>query len=132
VTGAVTGTGTTTVAVGGQLTADSIIQAALVIGGTSSSLSTVTIDPSDALGNPLGENGALGVSGISSGLADDPTEVGDVANLLIGGTSALPSGESRAVPEPSSLGLAVACLIACTVFLRQQASRVKAQSIATS
>ena len=132
VTGAVTGTGTTTVAAGAQLTADSIIQAALVIGGTSTSPSTVTIDPSDALGNPLSENGALPLSGIPSGLANDPTEVNGVAVSLIGGTSALPSGESRAVPEPSSLGLALAGLIACVLLPRQRIRRMANKSFATS
>ncbi len=146
VTGAVTGTGTTAVAAGAQLTADSIIQTALVIGGTSASHSNVTIDPSDALGNPLGENGALGASGVSSGLAaelsDSSMRNGDgaieplqqPANDLpdsVDGSASATLSESR-VPEPSSLGLAIACLIACPLFLRHRGIRVERHRLATS
>jgi hypothetical protein len=47
------GSGTAQVNAGSDLTANRIIQEALVIGGTKSSPGLVTIDASDVSGNPL-------------------------------------------------------------------------------
>ncbi len=155
VTGAVTGAGTTAVAAGAHLTADSIIQSALVIGGTPSNRSTVTIDASDSLGNPLGENAAATGHATTDGLAADllasSTRKSDAAgeqfastangstpiseltsqlspsDSLSGGLAAFQSGDSRSVPEPSSLCLALACLIAYRLFRRNRVSGVAKQ-----
>ena len=51
--GNIDGSGTTQINAGSDLTADHIIQSALVIGGTTTSQGLLTIDASDALGNPL-------------------------------------------------------------------------------
>jgi autotransporter-associated beta strand protein len=48
----INGNGTTTVASGGSLIANHIVQSGLVIGGTAGSAATVTIAASDASGNP--------------------------------------------------------------------------------
>jgi hypothetical protein len=48
---------------GSDLTANHIIQTALVIGGTRSSPGLVTIDASDANGNPLGQPNGFALSG---------------------------------------------------------------------
>jgi hypothetical protein len=53
VVGGVTGTGKLTVNAGSDLTANRIVQSALVIGGTSTAFAVVTIAPSDSSGNPL-------------------------------------------------------------------------------
>jgi autotransporter-associated beta strand protein len=61
VAGNIGGTGNTQVNAASSLTANHIIQNALVIGGTSTSLGTVIIGPSDPSGNPLvGAAAALG------------------------------------------------------------------------
>jgi hypothetical protein len=154
VVGSVSGAGTTSVAAGAQLTADSIIQRALVIGGTSSNRATVAIDASDSLGNPLSETAALAGSGATDDLAADLassavnsdaageqftstanglTPMGEFtsqrspSDSLGGGLAAFQSGEGHSVPEPSSLCLALACLIVSRVCHRNRASRVANQ-----
>ncbi len=152
VVGSVSGAGTTSVAAGAQLTADSIIQSALVIGGTSSNRATVMIDASDSLGNPLSESAALAGSGATDGLAADlltsstrnadaaskqfpstangSTTIGEFTSQpspsesLGSASAAFQSSESHSVPEPSSLCLALACLIAYRLCRRNRASRV--------
>jgi hypothetical protein len=59
--GAVTGTGDTVVNAGASLTANSIVQNALVIGGTNGSAGLVTIAASDASGNPPSSGSGLAV-----------------------------------------------------------------------
>jgi autotransporter-associated beta strand protein len=118
--GGIDGTGTTQVNPGSDLTADHIIQAALVIGGTATSHGTATIAASDQAGNPLGEPQASGASIASSltpsepfgaagtgasdlpppgaeGFSGDPFPVGSAGEPNNGGTSP--------VPEPSTLYL---------------------------
>jgi autotransporter-associated beta strand protein len=111
VVGNVDGNGTTQVNAGSGLTADRIIQSALIIGGAVGSPAVVTIDASDASGKPLAtiafsgmpiaaapiaEGGDLGNSSIGDAIAESPTSLA---------SSALP--DSAAVPEPSSLLLLV-------------------------
>src|SRR5207302_1326511 len=68
--GDIDGAGTTQVKTGSDLTANHIVQGALVIGGTVSSPSLVTIAASDASGNPLaGTDG----SALASSLTSDGT-----------------------------------------------------------
>jgi hypothetical protein len=129
--GTISGAGTTSVAAGSRLTADSIVQSALVIGGTSTSPSTVTIDASDSLGNPLAADSGLAKSRLQ--LVDSLSSGGafgegiDSANLIDAGSSSSASaatldeqpGRSNlgagavGVPEPSSILLALVGLVAC-------------------
>jgi|GEM_PF-2259742 len=119
VVGNIDGSGTTQVNAGSDLTANHIIQSALVISGTSKNPGLVTIDTSDASGNPLtgptvhvaptsetpGSNldDPLGYTTNCNPLADSPPLASSVTPV------------PAAVPEPSSLallaigGLAVAC-----------------------
>ena len=105
--GALSGFGTTVVNSGSNLTADHIVQSALVIGGTSTSHASVTIDASDASGNPLaslrvpsaltsetpyGDDVIVGNSLHCNSVASPPTSL--VSSI---------SPNSAAVPEPSSL-----------------------------
>ncbi len=117
--GGIDGTGTTQVNDGASLTANHIIQGALVIGTAGSSASLVTIDASDASGNPLlvggGGEGALTGSlapstpfgadaPASSGLlaANDSSSSSGTSGLgaSVGGGSA---GSNSSVPEPSTV-----------------------------
>jgi hypothetical protein len=128
--GTISGAGTTSVAAGSHLTADAIIQSALVIGGTSTSAATVTIDATDSLGNPLAagsglaENGSQ-LAGPSSGgtfaegiesakLIDAGSSTSaSIASLdELSGRSSLGVG-AAGVPEPSSILLALAGLATC-------------------
>jgi fibronectin-binding autotransporter adhesin len=111
VVGSVDGNGTTQVNAGSDLTADRIIQSALIIGGAAGSPAVVTIDASDAAGNPLA---TTAFSGMPIGAA--PIAVGgDLGNSSIGAAIAespmsLASPalhDPAAVPEPSSLLLLV-------------------------
>jgi fibronectin-binding autotransporter adhesin len=114
------GSGTVTVNPTGasaDLTADHIVQNALIIGGDSTHPATLTIAASDANGNPLGTSGgALALAGslapsepFASGTASGSslTGLGDSsssAGLSVGG-AALGGGSSSAVPEPSTFVL---------------------------
>ena len=72
--GNIDGLGTTQVNAGSDLTANHIIQSALVIGGTSTSPGFVTIDASDALGNPLADSSLLAsVAGAQAGVPEPST-----------------------------------------------------------
>jgi autotransporter-associated beta strand protein len=117
VVGAIDGSGTTQVNAGGALTADHIVQSALVIAGASGSLGRVTIDASNASGNPLsgslanplGDTGAAGVNSTTAG------SLGAVAFISGDGSSLAPElsppppnvspvgGGASSVPEPSSM-----------------------------
>jgi hypothetical protein len=112
--GAITGIGDTAVNAGASLTANSIVQNALVIGGTNSSAGLVTIAASDASGNPLSSGGGLAVagslspsnpfaSGSSSASALAPSGADGVSGDPIAGAPA--GGGAASVPEPSSLML---------------------------
>jgi T5SS/PEP-CTERM-associated repeat protein len=117
VVGGINGSGATGVDAGSNLTANHIVQNALIIGGTLGNSATVTIAASDASGNPLGSvlgtgtiSGAFGAdsplaSGIISGAMPS---IGDVsAGEFSGATQSGPgisSGASQ-VPEPSTLVL---------------------------
>ncbi len=128
--GAIDGSGTTTVADGSQLTANHIIQGALVIGSTGSNPSQVTIAASDANGNSLGTSGALAVA--SSLAPSEPFAAGASNGSSLLGTDGSPSlGDlnsgcgavgGSAVPEPSTIVLlGVACLLGLLPRLRRRA-----------
>jgi fibronectin-binding autotransporter adhesin len=119
--GGIDGSGTTQVNTGSDLAANHIIQSALVIGGTSKSFGLVTIDASDASGNPLGQTSGLALAGSLTPIA--PFGAGGVSSANLngagGGTdpSVLSTGNSAvggnpsSVPEPSTLLLALLAVL---------------------
>jgi hypothetical protein len=133
VVGAIDGTGTTQVNAGSDLTADHIIQSALVIGGTAGSPGLVTIDASDTSGNPLATSSALAVGNatipsnlLASGstgttgsldISFGASSVSSSGGPSISTTSALDgiggAGGTAAVPEPSAILLVLLGVVAC-------------------
>jgi fibronectin-binding autotransporter adhesin len=118
--GFINGAGNTQVNAGSDLTANHIIQTSLVIGGTAGSPSLVTIAASDGAGNPLGQSNGPVLSG--SLAPSDPIGAGGIssADLRSGGGSELASlsrvssvgnGNPSAVPEPSTLLLALLAVL---------------------
>lgn len=131
--GAVSGSGTTTVAAGSHLTADSIIQGALVIGGTAANAAVVTIDASDASGSPLAANplASLSESQLAGPIVLGTTPGGSIpaTTVFLRGSDAAPSpfaGETLArpglptasVPEPPSICLLFMAIAVCRFFVR--------------
>ena len=127
--GFINGAGNTQVNAGSDLTANHIIQTSLVIGGTAGSPSLVTIAASDGAGNPLGQSNGPVLSG--SLAPSDPIGAGGISSsdLRSGGGSELASlsrvssvgnGNPSAVPEPSTLLLALLAVlgVAITRFAR--------------
>jgi hypothetical protein len=133
--GNIDGSSTTQVNAGSDLTANHIVQSALVIGGTSGSVGTVTIAASGASGNPLGQSGgsALSVSLPPSG-SFGAGGIG-LVGMNSGGGSELASlspsssdgsGNPSSVPEPSTLLLillAITSLIGRRIAIRHRARR---------
>jgi hypothetical protein len=108
--GNIDGSGTTQVNAGSDLTANHIIQDALIIGGTSKNPGLVTIDASDALGNPLA--GVAVQSMPTSGIPLGTNPLGYATNIDPFATSspalaASVAATPAAVPEPPSLILLV-------------------------
>jgi hypothetical protein len=119
--GRIDGTGTTQVNAGSDLTADHIVQAVLVIGGTATSHGVARIAASDRSGNPLGEPqaGGLGIAGSlaaaepfgaagsSSSDSPPPSAAGFSGDPFpASGTPNSRDGTSP-VPEPAALLLAL-------------------------
>ncbi len=114
--GAIDGTGDTMVNDGSDLTANHIVQNALVIGGTAGNPGLVTIDASDASGNPLDQSSGLALAGSLSSSGSFGTDGITSTNLSSSGLADLgvPSfGDSvgrvnpSSVPEPPTLLLAL-------------------------
>jgi hypothetical protein len=110
--GGIDGTGTTQVEANASLTANHIVQNALVIGGVDAvHAGRVTIDTSDANGNPLASsNASIGLAG-----EETPTALGDASagSGLGAEASNASAGLPAPVPEPPTFilvafGLAVA------------------------
>jgi autotransporter-associated beta strand protein len=118
--GGISGAGNTSVVAGGSLTANHIIQSALIIGGTAGSHGLVTIAASSASGNPLVQSsgfgsvgsltpsdfsgeGVIGSANLSSG------DSMDLAALSGGNSAAI--GNSSPVPEPSTFLLAIFAVV---------------------
>jgi PA14 domain len=142
VVGGIDGAGTTQVNAGSDLTADHIVQTALVIGGAAGSSGLVTIDASDASGNPLAASvtslsGTLALAGpiqpdapFAAGVSSATNVAASGSNLggdpLTAGSSSAAGttgGASAAVPEPSSVLLALLALIAAGVPLASRSVR---------
>jgi fibronectin-binding autotransporter adhesin len=118
--GNIDGLGTTQVNAGSDLTADHIIQSALVIGGASNNPGFMTIDASDSAGNPLGQSSGLALAGSLS--SSGPFGAGGIssANLNGGGSTDLAAqsagnpavgGNLSVVPEPSTFSLALLAIL---------------------
>ena len=131
--GGINGTGDTVVGAGASLTANSIVQNALVIGGAAGTPGLVTIDASDASGNPLDKQSGftmagslapsdpIGAGGISSANLSSGAAGGtDLAALSFGNTSG--GGNPSSVPEPSTLALALLAVlgVVSTQFMRHR------------
>jgi PEP-CTERM motif len=128
--GDIDGSGTTQINAGGDLTADHIVQNALVIGGETGSPALVIIAASDAAGNSLfaSSTSLFGSDPSSGGMAlvtslvpsspfeaDDislcvaSTDSTDLAVLAMGNT--VGSNNPASVPEPSTLLLALLAVL---------------------
>jgi hypothetical protein len=131
VIGAIDGAGNTQVNAGSDLTANHIIQNALIIGGAAGSPGLVTIDASDASGNPLGQSSAR-PSGLilagslrsdrpfasdigSPGLLDGPSSSDSNSTLPSMGSSISAVGIA-AVPEPSTILISAFALLSLLGF----------------
>ena len=133
--GNIDGSGTTQVNSGSDLTANHIIQTALVIGGTATSPGLATIDASDASGNPLGQSGGFALGGSLAPSGQFGAGGIGLVGLSSGGGSELApllpsssggSGNSSSVPEPSTLLLvllAITGLAVQGITLRRRARR---------
>jgi fibronectin-binding autotransporter adhesin len=121
--GNIDGSGTTQVNAGSDVTANHIVQGALVIGGTSKSFGLVTIDASDALGNPLSRssglaladsltpNGPFGAADTNSAsLSAVTTDSTDLAVPAAG--NSVGNGNASQVPEPPTLVLVLLAILA--------------------
>jgi uncharacterized protein YjbI with pentapeptide repeats len=131
--GNIDGSGTTQVNAGSDLTANRIIQTALVIGGTSGSHGLVTIDASDASGNPTGQSSGFALADLltpSGPFGAGDTSFTNLSSIAARDTDLIPllagnpavSGNSLPVPEPSTLALALLAVlgVVSTQFARHQ------------
>jgi PEP-CTERM motif-containing protein len=141
VVGGIDGSGVVQVIAGGHLSADHIIQSALVIGGASGNQALVTIAASDNQGNPPAVSAANGLaisnslsanSFLADGTAGSPivSSAGDFTAVSsrpssIGGslTASASRAGSGAVPEPSALLLALVGLVGVVALLRARRLR---------
>ena len=129
--GFIDGSGTTQVNAGSDLTANHIIQSVLVIAGTAGSHGLVTIDASDASGNPLDQPSGVALAGSltpSSPFAAGGMSSANLSSISADGTDlAVPAagnsvgiGNASQVPEPSTLLMALLAVLGvfCTHFTR--------------
>jgi autotransporter-associated beta strand protein len=120
--GNIDGSGATQVNAGSDLTANHVVQSALIIGGTSGSPALVMIDASDASGNSLGQSSGLVLAGSlapsdpfgapdmsSASLSTATTDSTDLAVPAAGNSVGI--GNASQVPEPSTLLLALLAVL---------------------
>lgn len=131
VVGGIDGSGTTQVTSGGDLTANHIVQSALLIGGASSSLGQVTIAESDANGDSLATSAAapLAASALAATLGPPgqiEMSLGVMASSLPGGLGVFdrvaggPNLRTTAVPEPATNLLAMFALATGAATFRRR------------
>jgi hypothetical protein len=119
--GGIDGDGTTQVNAGSDLTANHVVQSALVIGGAAGSPGLVTIDASDASGNPLSQSSGFALAGSltpsdpfgADGSNSAKLNVGSVGGADLATLSPRNSdlgSNASAVPEPSTLVLMLIAL----------------------
>ncbi len=126
--GAISGTGNLTLAAGSSLTANSIIQSAIIISGSPGNIARLTIDASNSSGISLsgsadgGQASALGGAsptdsfGNGFGQSDSFLALPALASTTTGASGATGTfGPTAGVPEPSSWGLTLAALVASLV-----------------
>ena len=136
--GSVDGAGTTQVDASADLTADHIVQGALVIGGDATHPALVTIVASDESGNPLAQSGGFALAGSLASSASFASGAPSSSSLLGVGSTAAGDGGSlggassgvslssgvAAVPEPATLVLlALGGLICLLPRLRRATNR---------
>ena len=132
--GNIDGNGTTQVNAGSDLTANHILQGALIIGGAAGTPGMVTIDASDASGNPLNSSSGLAVS--DSLTPSEPFGVGETGSASVSsvdqgvdvtavslGNSV--GGDPSPVPEPSTLLLALLAVLGVVISTMSQTSSRK-------
>jgi hypothetical protein len=136
--GFINGTGTTQVNASSDLTANHIVQSALIVGGTSGSSGLVTIAASDASGNPLDQTlnepsaaelaAFLQSATASAGQATSSSDLPSTADAFsddpipVAASNGTPNGAAAAVPEPSALLLALLAVLVVisTQFVRHR------------
>lgn len=120
IVGAIDGSGQTTIATGSDLTANHIIQSALVISGGPTSLATLTIAASDETGSPLMEQ-RIGAALVNSQVDPLPLarQIGAMAEAGTIPTSIAPQDAvgavAPAVPEATALTQALLVLGALAI-----------------
>jgi hypothetical protein len=113
--GNINGAGSTSVNAGSDLTANHIIQSALIIGGTLGNPASVTIAPSNSAGNPLAIDAlASGAFGLPSDPI--PAEIN---------TDAATSFSPAPVPEPATLALVALGALTCLAAPFRRPSRAR-------
>ena len=122
--GQINGAGTVVINAGSDLTADRIIQSALVIQGNAASPAAVTIAASDLSGNPL-VSSVRSIWPLSSNEVDaaSPGLDGSIASTSVAGLAILPdrgtvNPQDVGVPEPSSLVMLAIAGIAAKALVR--------------
>lgn len=123
------GAGSTQVNAGADVATDHIIQKALVIGGTGTNPALVTIDASDASGNPLAQDaddllaGPLSAGSTLQGnlLSDDAGSTAAATGPIVESAALAPpsTGAAASVPEPPAFLLpllAIVCFVSRIVF----------------
>ncbi len=129
--GNIDGNGTTQVNAGSDLTANHIVQGALIVGGAAGTPGMVTIDASDASCNPLNSSSGLAVSdsltpsepfGAGETSSASVSSVGqgvDVTAVSLGNSV---GGDPAPVPEPSTLLLALLAVLGVVISTMSQTS----------
>jgi autotransporter-associated beta strand protein len=110
--GGIDGSGTTLVNAGSDLTANHIIQTALVIGGMMGSAATATIAASDASGNPLGQSDVepTRMATVADGQEPAQSAGGSSSLSLLSPSGGGVSGDPFAAPADSSPARGVAAV----------------------
>ncbi len=125
VVGNVDGTGTLSVDAGSDLTANHIVENALVIGGTTGNFATVTIDASDASGNSLAAAGGGGSSAATQSLG--ATQAPAAPRLFATGTLSL-----LAVPLTDSPSVGTAAALSTVAVSAAASDEAGLQSTASA